>query len=139
MIDIVEIPVDESMSGTLWLFPCAVCPPHLAWITADDQGGVLILIGLRQLAWDDNHRTNHAVHALQIISGLGLGLLGFLDIGSKRVTLDGSDGLNHHLNPLYVLLQARMPLVMVLLVYGLVFIGGTLIGRYVGRRGRPRR
>jgi hypothetical protein len=24
MIDIVEIPVDESMSGTLWLFPCAV-------------------------------------------------------------------------------------------------------------------
>jgi hypothetical protein len=100
---------------------------------------VLILIGLRQLAWDDNRRTNHAVHALQIISGLGLGLLGFLDIVSKRVTLDGSDGLNHHLNPLYVLLLARMPLVMVLLVYGLVFIGGTLIGRYVGRRGRPRR
>jgi len=26
MIDIVEIPVDESMSGTLWLFPCAVGP-----------------------------------------------------------------------------------------------------------------
>lgn len=24
MVDIVEIPVDESMSGTLWLFPCAV-------------------------------------------------------------------------------------------------------------------
>jgi hypothetical protein len=28
MISIVENPVDESMSGTLWLFPCAVCP-HL--------------------------------------------------------------------------------------------------------------
>jgi hypothetical protein len=104
-----------------------------------DQGGVLILIGLRQLAWNNTSRSSYAVHALQIISGLGLGLLGFLDIGSKRVTLDGSDGLNHHLNPLYVLLQARMPLVMVLLVYGLVVIGGTLIGRYMGRRGRSRR
>lgn len=29
MIDIVEIPVDESMSGTLWLFPCAVSPPMI--------------------------------------------------------------------------------------------------------------
>jgi hypothetical protein len=27
MIEIVEDPVDESMSGTLWLFPSAVCPP----------------------------------------------------------------------------------------------------------------
>lgn len=25
MIEIVENPVDESMSGTLWLFPSAVC------------------------------------------------------------------------------------------------------------------
>lgn len=28
MILIVEDPVDESMSGTLWLFPCAVSPVH---------------------------------------------------------------------------------------------------------------
>jgi hypothetical protein len=38
MIDIVEIPVDESMSGTLWLFPCAVCLPHLASFTAEGLG-----------------------------------------------------------------------------------------------------
>jgi len=71
-----------------------------------------------------------------MISGLGLGLLGFLDIGSKRVTLDGSDGLNHHLNPLYVLLQARMPLVMVLAVYGVVYVVGTVTGMILGRRRR---
>ena len=97
------------------------------------------MIGLRQLAWSSTCRASYAVHALQIVAGLGLGLLGFLDIGSKRVTLDGSDGLNHHLNPLYVLLQARMPLVMVLLVYALVFVGGTLMGRYMGRSSRFRR
>ena len=73
-----------------------------------------------------------------MISGLGLGLLGLLDIGSKRVTLDGSDGLNHHLNPLYVLLQARIPLVMVLAVYGVMYVGGSITGLVLGRR-RTRR
>lgn len=71
-----------------------------------------------------------------MISGLGLGLLGLLDIGSKRVTLDGSDGLIHHLNPLYVLLQARIPLVMVLAVYGVVYVGGSVTGLVLGRRTR---
>ena len=93
-------------------------------------------MNLRQMAWNQTTGTGYIVHAVQIIAGLGLGFLGFLDIGSKRVTLDGSDGLNHHLNPLYVLLQARLPLVMVLGIYGVVFIGGAVTGRILRRRRR---
>jgi hypothetical protein len=104
---------------------------------ADDQGGVLILINLRQMAWNQTSSTGYIIHAFQIITGLGLGLLGLLDIGSERVTLDGSDGLDHHLNPLYVLLQARVPLVMVLAVYGVVFVGGSVGERVM--RGKSRR
>jgi hypothetical protein len=104
-------------------------------LVTDRQGGVLILIGLRQMAWNTRTtRVDYAIHAIQIIAGLGLGSFGFLDIGSKRVTLDGSDGLNHHLNPLYMLLQAKMPLVMVLGVYGLVYIGGVVVGKCMRRR-----
>jgi len=88
------------------------------------------------MAWNKTTSTGYIIHIIQMISGLGLGLLGFLDIGSKRVTLDGSDGLNHHLNPLYVLLQARMPLVMVLAVYGVVYVVGTVTGMILGRRRR---
>lgn len=88
------------------------------------------------MAWNTTSRTGYIIHAIQMISGLGLGLLGLLDIGSKRVTLDGSDGLNHHLNPLYVLLQARLPLVMVLGVYGTVFVGGTVTARVMRKRKR---
>jgi hypothetical protein len=69
-------------------------------------------------------------------AGLGLGLMGLLDIGSKRVTLDGSNGLNHHLNPLYVLLQAKLPLVVVLAVYGVVFVGGAIMSRLMIKRTR---
>jgi hypothetical protein len=88
------------------------------------------------MAWNKTSSTGYIIHAIQMITGFGLGLLGFLDIGSKRVTLDGSDGLNHHLNPLYVLLQARMPLVMVFAVYGVVYVGGTVAARVLrGRRG----
>lgn len=86
------------------------------------------------MAWNQTTSTRYVIHAIQMIAGLGLGLLGFLDIGSKRVTLDGSDGLNHHLNPLYVLLQARLPLVMVLGVYGAVFVGGSITGSVLGRK-----
>jgi len=43
MIEIVEDPVDESMSGTLWLFPSAVCllvisqADGIGWCTDSDQ------------------------------------------------------------------------------------------------------
>lgn len=91
---------------------------------------------MRHMAWNKTSSTGYIIHAIQMISGLGLGLLGLLDIGSKRVTLDGSDGLIHHLNPLYVLLQARIPLVMVLAVYGVVYVGGSVTGLVLGRRTR---
>jgi hypothetical protein len=74
------------------------------------------------------------IHGLQIVSGLGLGLLGLLDIGAKRITLNGSQGLDHGLNPLYMLLLAKMPLVIVLGVYGLVSTGGTLVERVAWTR-----
>ena len=91
------------------------------------------------MAWNSRPtKVTYATYTLQIAAGIGLGLMGLLDIGSKRVTLDGSDGLNHHLNPLYVLLQSKLPLVVVLAVYGAVFIGVTVIGRLLGRRGGRR-
>lgn len=31
MIEIVETPVDDAMSGTLWLFPCAVRLSSSIW------------------------------------------------------------------------------------------------------------
>lgn len=91
------------------------------------------------MAWNSRPtKVTYATYSLQIAAGIGLGLMGLLDIGSKRVTLDGSDGLNHHLNPLYVLLQAKLPLVVVLAVYGAVFIGVTVMSRVLGRRGGRR-
>lgn len=96
---------------------------------------MLILIALRSLAWrKPRHKSIYIVYGFQITLGLALGLLGLLDIGSRRVTLDGSNGLDHHLNPLYVLLQERLPLFVVLGVYGLTILTEAAVMRIAHRR-----
>lgn len=146
MIQIVEDPVDESMSGTLWLFTCAISsaytPVESAWLRfqmADPlvQGGVLILIALRSWAWSKpKSRTQYAIYITQMIIGLGIGLLGLLDIGSRQLVLDGNEsGRDRHLiNPLYVLLEKRLPLFVVLGAYGLGVVLEVLIGRISAKR-----
>lgn len=143
LISIVEDPVDESMSGTLWLFPCAVgfCShgfhPRIARLISSYQGGVLILVALRSLAWSKpKHAAGYVVHGLQVTFGLGLALLGVLDIGSRRITVDGEGGANHNLNPLYVLLQQRLPLFVVLGVYGLTVSTEAAVLRLITCRRR---
>jgi hypothetical protein len=96
-------------------------------------------MALRSMAWNTKPTSaTHIAHAIQIVAGVGLGLMGLLDIGSKRATLDGSDGLNHHLNPLYVSLQAKLPLVVVLAVYSAVSLGSAILARFKSRKGRSR-
>lgn len=77
------------------------------------------------------------MYATQMIIGLGIGLLGLLDIGSRQITLDGSnstddDAHDHHLNPLYVLLEKRLPLFVVLGAYGLSVCLEAIIRRIAG-------
>lgn len=148
MIKIVEDPVDESMSGTLWLFPFAVCHLPISGNTHEGemvsrliltQGGVLILIALRSWAWSKpESRAQYAIYTTQMIIGMGIGLLGLLDIASRRLALDDSDGSGHErrLNPLYVLLEERLPLFVVLGAYGLSIALEILIGRTSARRQR---
>lgn len=99
------------------------------------QGGVLIFIAARALAWTPvQRRANYIIPCLQVILGIALGLLGLLDIGSRRVTLDDGQGLNHHLNPLYLLLQQRLPLFVVLGGYALTLCGQLVTARITRRK-----
>lgn len=106
------------------------------------QGGVLILIAVRSWAWSKpRSRAQYAIYITQMIMGLGIGLLGLLDIGSRQLALDGDDdGRDGHLiNPLYVLLEKRLPLFVVLGAYSLGLLLEVVIWRITAKRERGTR
>lgn len=74
-------------------------------------------------------------HGSQLIAGVCLGLLGFLDIGPKhldisRLKVDGD--LN--VNPLYQILFNEIPLVIIAMVYLVVYMGSGLAIWFLQRR-----
>lgn len=99
-----------------------------------EQGGVLILIAIRSILWYRPIGLSHYLaHALQITAGLGLSLLGLLDIGSKHIGGDDTTGNFGKTNDLYRLVSRRAPLAIILGVYAGVYYGGLLGVSLMGR------
>jgi hypothetical protein len=64
-------------------------------------------------------------HGSQLIAGLCLALLGFLDIGSKHLDIEllQDDASQNTVNPLYRILFHEVPLVIIGMVYLVVYMG----------------
>jgi hypothetical protein len=78
----------------------------------------------------------------QMTIGLGIGLMGLLDIGSRQLILEGSEnntGSDRHPIPLYVLLEKKLPLFVVLGAYGFSVTLEALIGPVSNRLKRKAR
>jgi hypothetical protein len=88
------------------------------------QGAVLILCTLRSLLWNTSQIHKYQ-HYLQPILGLGLSLLGLLDIGNHSITLDSLGDLDGS-TPMYTLIGRHLPLVIVGAVYVVAYFGGMV-------------
>ncbi|ORY31965.1 bacterial low temperature requirement A protein-domain-containing protein [Naematelia encephala] len=116
LVQVIRDPLDEALSGVLWLFPTA--------------GAVLILIAVRSLSWHtSNTFANWVTHTLQITTGIALGLLGILDIGGRDVDVLASKSDLEGTNALYHILQKKWPLSIIVLAYGTVYFGSLGIVR----------
>ncbi|RSH90578.1 hypothetical protein EHS25_001183 [Saitozyma podzolica] len=106
-IELIQEPINEAMSGTLWLFPTA--------------GAVLILCAARSMLWTPYRGAAHwVVHGTQYVGGFILALLGLLDIGGKTLDLFQEDNLAGT-NPFYHLVSLSWPLGIVAIVYVLIY------------------
>lgn len=146
LLRIVNVPVADALSGTLWIFPCAVSV--ISFIkkyaaSTHSQGGVLILCAARAfLRHPPTSLTEHLNLGVQILTGSGLGLLGLLDIGSKKSQAVGPEGSGTDLpadNILYKLVSHRAPLAIILGVYAVVYYGGLVATGVAHRYERRRR
>jgi hypothetical protein len=70
---------------------------------------------------------------LMISTGVGLALLGLLDIGPKAIDVMQEDYLAKT-NRMYRLLGSRWPLVVVMGVYFVVYFGGLVGSRFLKKR-----
>ncbi|WRT65361.1 uncharacterized protein IL334_002304 [Kwoniella shivajii] len=120
LIEIIQEPSSATISGVLWLFPTA--------------GIALILASLRSMLWYRyNGIAHYIVHLSWLLLGLILSLLGLLDIGNQNFEIKdgGLDQEFKNTNPMYHLVDARVPLVMVLVIYlianyGTIFLLGIV-------------
>lgn len=140
----------DIFSGILWLLPASVralpLPDteltiltisrallskllhdiHLGCLGTDLQGCVLVLCALRSMTWYRfNGPRHYLLHLPQILLGIALSMLGFLDLGPKKFDLRGLDRDDHfveHVNPLYRVLLEKAPLVIVAVVYFVVWL-----------------
>ncbi|KAK4684398.1 hypothetical protein P7C73_g5782, partial [Tremellales sp. Uapishka_1] len=113
LLEIIAEPLNLALSGTLWLFPTA--------------GGVLILCAFRSMIWYHYIGIAHwVIHGTQIALGLAMALLGLLDIGKETVAVT-KQGILTHSNLLYELINQKLPLVIVLVVYFAAYYG-PLVG-----------
>lgn len=63
-------------------------------------------------------------HGSQLVAGICLGLLGFLDIGPKHIDIVQLDENGTQIvNPLYRILLDEVPLVIIAMVYLVVYVG----------------
>lgn len=143
LIEVVEGPVDDALSGVLWLCPCAVSQIWVMsaigqHITHDciRQGAVLALAAARSLLSTHPLRLKQALTFLpMIMAGIALSLLGLLDIGKRNIDIFDSDELSGT-NTLYRLLEARLPLFIVMMVYIGVYALSTVTSWWLHRSTR---
>ncbi|KAK8845345.1 hypothetical protein IAR55_006058 [Kwoniella newhampshirensis] len=113
---IIEEPSLRTLSGILWLFPTA--------------GIALIFSSLRSMLWYRYNGPAHwIVHGFQLCLGFILALLGLLDIGGRDVDVfaRSTRGELQGVNPMYWLVNTRTPLVIVVCVYLLAYLGSILV------------
>lgn len=90
-----------------------------------------MLIALRNVLWYRyDGIAHHIIHGGQVVMGICLALLGFLDVGQKRIRFldnDGNMNTDISLNPLYNLLSVGLPLMVVFLVFLLLYAGSIAV------------
>lgn len=118
-----EVILTNQLSGVLWLYPAA--------------GFVLILCACRSmLRYHFAGVSNYVVHGTLVVAGVGLALLGLLDVGSKQVRLFEvgdyylQDMRASYGNPMYRLVGARMAIAVVFIVYTVVTVLTTVSTRW---------
>nr|XP_019048481.1 hypothetical protein I302_02253 [Kwoniella bestiolae CBS 10118]OCF27411.1 hypothetical protein I302_02253 [Kwoniella bestiolae CBS 10118] len=120
---IIQKPASASLSGILWLFPTA--------------GIALIFCAVRAILWHRYHGISHSiVYGSWIVLGFILSCLGLLDIGSKDFDVFAEtvkDELRG-INPMYLLVHARIPLVVVMGFYVVAYLSSLIILRVMERR-----
>ncbi|WWC85579.1 uncharacterized protein L201_000443 [Kwoniella dendrophila CBS 6074] len=113
--EIIQEPASSSLSGILWLFPTA--------------GIALIFCSIRSILWYKYKGISHSIiHGIWILLGFTLSCLGLLDIGSKNFDIF-ADTVKDELkgvNPMYWLVHARIPLVIVMVFYVIAY-GSSLL------------
>ncbi|ORY31942.1 hypothetical protein BCR39DRAFT_524717 [Naematelia encephala] len=123
LYEVIQTPVNEELSGILWLFPSA--------------GGVLVLSAIRSMVWYRYPAPSHwIIHVPQLALGLVLAMLGLLDIGKQNIDVRAADasGYFHNTNPMYHIVDAEMPIAIVFLVYWVVWIGSAMVLNWRHRR-----
>ena len=102
------------------------------------QGIVLILCAIRSMLWYRFQGQGHyIIHGFQISAGVFLGLLGLLNIGGKHgeyATIEEEESVSQlfkTINPMYRLVILGAPLVVVMGVYLVTFLGSTLVMTWV--------
>lgn len=94
---------------------------------------------MRSMLWYRFHGPGHfIIHGFQIAAGVVLGLLGLLNIGSKHgnfaVIGEGEQDLMKSVNPMYRLTLVGAPLVVVMAVYLITYLGSTCAMAYLNWR-----
>ena len=114
--EFVSEPLNEAFTGMLWLIPVA--------------GGVLVLCAIRSMLWYRFKGPAHwIIHGPQLLGGVALGFLGFLDMGNKNVELviEKPAYLDlQHVNPLYRVVTHDVPLAVVAGVYLVSYLGSVI-------------
>lgn len=101
---------------------------------------MLLLCAVRSMVWYRFHGPGHfVIHGFQIGAGIILGLLGLLNIGSKHgefasIGDDDHRDLLGSVNPMYQITLLGVPLVVVMAVYLITYLGSTAAMIYLHRR-----
>ncbi|KAL1412100.1 hypothetical protein Q8F55_003099 [Vanrija albida] len=119
----------DALASTLWLFPAA--------------GLVLIFCAFRSmLRYQFAGLAEVLLHYVLVVVGIGLALLGLLDRGSKTVTLnvdvDGDSLEPVYHNALYRLVDSRLALVVIFVVYTILTLKTPIIMYFVARHKRKK-
>lgn len=94
------------------------------------QGIVLLLCAIRSMLWYRFLGPGHfIIHGCQIAAGIILGLLGLLNIGNKHgqfaVLEDDPEHHSQNVNPMYQLTMVGAPLIVIMGVYLITYLGST--------------
>lgn len=83
----------------------------------------MVLCAARSIIWYPYSTPAHCIiHLSMIVFGVGLAMLGLLDVGSVEIDIMRKDELNKT-NIMFRLLSSKLPLGIVVMVYGGVYCG----------------